>query len=135
MARRRKYKSIVDPLTVATIAVTNFKLKVKTDLNTMKTNYEQKLKAYIDDTDRQALAAIRMAAFYAGIRSPEVRSAIRTAINQAKSIASEILATLEKEGKLPVAVIPKQIQEEAKPVTQKLAGIIIGVPAKAPAGA
>jgi len=126
MARRRRFKYVIDPFTVAAAAVTNFKAKVTTDLKGMAERYQSNIKAYIEDEAKQISAIIRMGAFYAGIRSPEVRSKIREAVASAKAEANKLLAELEKAGKIP-ATVPKGTEV----LTRKVAEILTGVRAGA----
>ena len=134
MARRRKYQYITDPVTKAAVVVESFVNKAKTEVDTWARDYTKKVREYTGDENRQVLAALKLAGFYEGLQSPDVRNAIREAINSAKSKQIEVVAAAVESGKVPVAV-PREVAAPARTTAEKVRSILAGVVTGAGGGA
>jgi len=118
MARKRKYEFITDPVLKASVVVESFVDKAKTKVGDWADNYKTNIKSYTEDEKRQQAAAAKLAAFYTGLTEPEVRNAIREAVNKAKARQAEIISgVLEK---LPVPTVPAAAKSTAKKVAEIL---------------
>jgi len=126
MARKRKYRYIIDPITKAAVVIESFVSNAKKKVDTWSTNYKNNIKAYTTDEARQVFAALKLAGFYQGLSDPEVKSAIRDAINKAKEKQAEVVSAALP--KVPTPVVPAEASATAK----KVAEIISTVTAETP---
>ena len=118
MARKRKYDYITDPTLKACVVVNRFVSEAKVNLDNWTKDYKNEINKYLSDSARQELAALRLAGFYVGISQPEVRNAIREAVNKAKARQAEVVAAgIEK-------VPTPAVSDAAKKLAEKIAGII-----------
>ena len=126
MARRRKYQYITDPVTKAAVVVESFVNKAKTEVDTWARDYTKKVREYTGDENRQVLAALKLAGFYEGLQSPDVRNAIREAINTAKAKQAEVVSAAVESGKVPTA-IPREVAAPARTTAEKVRSILSGI--------
>jgi len=119
MARRRKYEHITDPITKAAVVIEKFVNEAKTSADTWSDNYKEKIKDYTKNEAKQVFAALKLAGFYLGLSKPEVRNAIRDAINKAKEVQTSVVGAAIEEGKVPYAV-PKEIEKDVTETVNKL---------------
>jgi len=124
MARKRKYRHITDPVLKAAVVVEKFVSKAKAEVTNWARDYMNNIRDYAADENRQVFAALKLAGFYQGLQDPEVRNAIRDAINRAKSKQSEVVS--EALPKVPVPVVSAEARTTAKKVAE-----IIGAAAPA----
>jgi hypothetical protein len=124
MARRRKYQFITDPVLKASVVVEKFVGKAKAELDEWANRYKGEIKGYTADENRQVTAATKLAGFYMGITDPDVRNAIRDAVNRAKARQAEVVSAVLT--KLPTPTIPEDVKKTAKKVAE-----IVGVVAPA----
>lgn len=124
MARRRKYQYITDPISKAAVVHSAFISKVKDprEREKMVKNYNEKLSKYPEQVAKQEFAVLKLAGFYMGLSKPEVKRAIREAVQSAKDVQTEIVSKAVEERKIPV-VAP----EEAESLAKKVSGIISAV--------
>jgi len=118
MARKRKYEFITDPVLKASVVIESFVDKAKVEVGDWAKEYQTKIRSYTADEKRQQAAAAKLAAFYTGLTEPEVRNAIREAVNKAKARQAEIISgVLEK---LPVPTVPAAAKSTAAKVAEIL---------------
>jgi len=127
MARRRKYRYITDPITKASAVIVGFKNKVSKDIRGMQEKYRANLEGYVADVNKQKWVALKLAGYYIGLSDPEVRNAIRSAINKAKEKQAEFIAPYVQQ--LP----PAGVTEDVKSLATAVVSIIRGTPTPAPA--
>ena len=118
MARKRKYQYITDPTLKAAVVVEKFVGEAKKKVDTWSKDYKDNIKKYTEDEGRQTFAALKLAGFYAGLSDPEVKDAIRSAINKAKSKQAEIVSSALPEVPKPI------VSDEARKTAKKVADII-----------
>ena len=134
MARRRKYQHITDPILKAAVVVESYVDKAKREVDRWARDYTANVRRYTGDEARQVFAALKLAGFYEGLQSPDVRNAIREAINSAKSKQVEVVAAAVESGKVPVAV-PREVAAPARTTAEKVRSILAGVVTGAGGGA
>jgi len=130
MARRRKFRYAIDPITKASAVIVAFKSKISNEkeLNEMQKKYRAQLENYSKDTDKQKWAVFKLAGYYIGLNEPEVKDAIRNAIALAKKRQTEFVAPYVSQ--MP----PAGITEDVKSLASAVAAIIRGgAPAPRPA--
>ena len=118
MARKRKYAYITDPTLKAAVVIERFVSEAKVNRGKWARKYEGEIDKYTRDENRQVFAAVKLAGFYAGLSDPEVRSAIRDAVNKAKDKQAEIVSSA-----LPAMPAPV-VSSEARTTAKKVAEII-----------
>ena len=126
MGRKRKYQYITDPVLKASVVIEKFVDEAKKNVDSWSRDYRDEIKNYTVDENRQTTAAVKLAGFYEGITQPEVKNAIRDAVNKAKDRQAEVVSGAL--GRLPAPMIPREAQTTAKKVAE-----ILGVTVPAPA--
>jgi len=126
MGRKRKYQYITDPVLKASVVIEKFVDEAKKNVDSWSRDYRDEIRNYTVDENRQTTAAVKLAGFYEGITQPEVKNAIRDAVNKAKDRQAEVVSGAL--GRLPAPMIPREAQTTAKKVAE-----ILGVTVPAPA--
>ena len=132
MARKRRYRFIVDPTLKAAAVVGAAVTKFATKHKELAEHYETGITGYASDVNKQLWALVKLAGYYEGLQRPEVRNAISDAIKKAKETQTEYVASVEPH--LPPA-IPANVAERAKTLTEKLKQLlgVTAAPTAAPA--
>jgi len=118
MARKRKYQYIADPVLKAAVVIERFVDEAEKKVDSWVSNYKANVKKYTENEDKQTFAALKLAGFYAGLSDPEVKDAIRSAINKAKSKQAEIVTSALPEVPKPI------VSDDARKTAKKVADII-----------
>ena len=124
MARKRKYQYITDPVLKAAVVIERFVSEAKENVDDWSKDYKKRITDYTKNEDKQTFAALKLAGFYVGLSDPDVKNAIRAAINKAKDKQAEVVSSA-----LPRAPTPA-VSPEAKTTAKKVAEIL-GVAAPA----
>jgi len=123
MAKRKRYKAVVDPVLKASLVVSTYvsKWEDKEKRKEWLGNYEGQIDAYTKDDFKQQRAIVALAGYYAGF-TPDVKEEIRKAVNKAIANKDEALAKFMKvaqeKGLKPV--VPSKASELAKKVSELL---------------
>ena len=121
MAKRRKYKHVVDPMDKAGYVVATYIRKYEEEGDDWAKKYKGNIKKYTEDKTKKLRAIVALAGYYAGF-TPEVKSAIREAVGRAVANKDKVLAEWEK-GAREKGIVPPR-PEEAEKLIKKVADII-----------
>jgi len=119
MARRKKYKAIVDPLLKASTVVATYVGQWKKKKEEWKKNYDAKIEKYVGDEGKQLRAIVALGGYYAGF-TPEVKGKIREAVQEAVANKDRVLAEFEKTAKEKgiKPIVPEKAEELSKKVAE-----------------
>jgi len=121
MAKRRKYKHVVDPMDKAGYVVATYIKKYKEEGDDWAKKYKGHIKEYVEDETKKLRALVALAGYYAGF-TPEVKSAIREAVGRAVANKDKVLAEWEK-GAREKGIVPPR-PKEAEELVKKVAEVI-----------